>query len=378
MLRLALAAIVLFSAAANAADVPSGVPITLFNGKNLDGWIVTDCKAGVEDGLLVLQEGNGLVRSAHHYGDFVLDLDFKPRKDQEWDSGIYIRADLPAEGKQWPSRYQVNLKQGMEGNVNTLAGATSTGLVKPGQWNHFTITVAGDTAELAINGTPAWKASGLEPKVGYIGFQAEVPLGGQFEFANITIRELDHRLIFNGKDIDNWKTSQKDEEPNWVVEPPLLKCVGRKGGAWLRSRNEYDDFNLRLDYKLEAGGNSGVYLRIAEDGKHRDPGDGVEIQILDDAAPQYANLKPYQYCGSVYAIVAAEPHVCRPAGQWNSLEINCRGSRYTIVHNGVTIVDADASQYPELDQRRMAGFLGLQNHSEPVWFRDIRIGKAYE
>jgi hypothetical protein len=79
----------------------------------------------------------------------------------------------------------------MEGNVNDLRTARSEGLAKPGQWNHFKLTVAGTKAELAINGKPAWKADGVKDPAGYIALQAEIPGGGQFLFRNIRIRELD-------------------------------------------------------------------------------------------------------------------------------------------------------------------------------------------
>ena len=129
---------------------------------------------------------------------------------------------------------------------------------------------------------------------------------------------------------------------------------------------------------LKPGGNSGVYVRVPKNGEHRgDLGQkeaGVEIQILEDGAKKYAKLKPYQYCGSVYAIAAATKRVGRPPGKWNSLEINCRGTHYRITHNGVVIVDAQEKEFPELKNRRLTGFLGLQNHSTQVWFRDLRIG----
>ncbi|MFZ2644105.1 MAG: family 16 glycoside hydrolase, partial [Verrucomicrobiia bacterium] len=69
--------------------------------------------------------------------------------------------------------------------------AKSQGLIKPGEWNCFKLTVRGTQAALEINGKPAWKADGLEgPKEGYIGVQAEVPGGGQHRFRNIYITEL--------------------------------------------------------------------------------------------------------------------------------------------------------------------------------------------
>src|SRR5687768_2622787 len=88
---------------AMAAD---GVRSSLWNGKDLDGWVVTGCQAGVEDGLLVLQGGDGLVRTEHRYRDFVLELKWRPRKADAFDSGIFFRCELPPEGKPWPPRFQ--------------------------------------------------------------------------------------------------------------------------------------------------------------------------------------------------------------------------------------------------------------------------------
>lgn len=187
--------------------------------------------------------------------------------------------------------------------------------------------------------------------------------------------------LFNGKDLSGWEGAGSDASACWKVEDGLLVCTGQKG-PWLRSLEQYGDFNLRFEYKLKSGGNSGVYVRVPKDGDHRGRDlnggkpSGVEIQLLDDADARYAKLKDYQYSGSVYAIAPAKQRVSLPAGQWNTMEINCVGSRYRIIHNGTVIVDADDAEFPELKNRELKGYLGLQNHSEHVWFRSIRIGPA--
>jgi hypothetical protein len=365
-----------------AADEPRST-IDLFNGQDLSAWTVTDCEVAVEDGSLVLKSGNGLVRSNQRYGDFILELDWKARQPSGYDSGVYIRADLPPQGRPWPARYQVNLREGEEGSLRPVQGAMVSGLAKPGDWNHFKLTVIGKTAELEVNGVHAWKYESLEPATGYVGLQAEVPMGGQFEFRNIRIIEVDHQSLFNGRDLSGWEGGGADASACWKVEDGLLLCTGERG-PWLRSREQYDDFNLRLDYKLKPSGNSGVYVRVPRNGDHRGKEknggqpSGVEIQILDDTAERYGRLQPYQFCGSVYAIAPAKPGVARPAGEWNSMEINCHGPNYRVLINGTVVVDATAEQFPELLQRELKGYLGLQNHSEEVWFRNIRIGPPME
>ncbi|REK11928.1 MAG: DUF1080 domain-containing protein [Planctomycetota bacterium] len=178
--------------------------------------------------------------------------------------------------------------------------------------------------------------------------------------------------LFNGRDLSGWQGVTSDASKSWKVEDGLLVCTGEKG-TWLRSARRYGNFNLRFEYKLKPGGNSGIYLRVPEDGAHREGG-GCEVQLLDDSAERYRDLKPTQFCGSIYLVAPAEHHVSRPPGEWNTMEINCCGTSYRVVHNGVVIVDANACDTPELGRRFTEGFLGLQNHSEEIWFRDLRIG----
>jgi hypothetical protein len=115
---------------------------------------------------------------------------------------------------------------------------------------------------------------------------------------------------------------------------------------------------------------------VPADGKHHGEGSGVEVQLLDDKHEKHKNLKSWQYTGSVYDIAPAKEHVAREPGQWNTIEIDCKGLAYRITHNGVLVVDAQEAEFPLLKQRITSGYLGLQNHSEHVWFRNVRVGPA--
>jgi len=164
--------------------------VSLFDGRSLAGWKVIGCEAVVQDGAILLKSGNGLVRTERSYRDFVLEVEWKALRADMWDSGIFFRAADPPPGSPWPKTYQANLRKGMEGNVNELNTARSQGLTRPGDWNHFRLTVVGTKAELAINGKPAWQADGVKTPSGYIALQAEIPGGGPFFFRNIRIQEL--------------------------------------------------------------------------------------------------------------------------------------------------------------------------------------------
>jgi hypothetical protein len=196
---LALALLLVTSWSARPEDAPAPPaqpaekgkePVSLFDGKTLNGWKVISCEAVVQDGAILLKAGNGIVRTEREYKDFILEVEWKALKPDAWDSGVFFRCPDPPAGASWPKTYQANLRKGLEGNVAELPEARSKDLTKPGEWNHFKLTVSGTTAQLEINGKPAWKADGVKTPTGYIGLQAEIPGGGQFLFRNIRIVEL--------------------------------------------------------------------------------------------------------------------------------------------------------------------------------------------
>lgn len=353
----------------------------LFDGKSLAGWTVENgCQASVADGVLKLEAGDGWLRSHYILSGFDLHVEWNALKQEQYDAGIYLRAG--SEGSPFPKRgYQINLKQGQEGNIPRLQGATSTGLVLPaGQWNVFDISVRGETVALTINGKPAYRVGGLKTEPGYVGIQVEVPLGGQFELRNIRIAEPGMRSLFNGHNVEGWEAVGGAADDCWTVADGVLTCLQKKG-PWLRTQDQFGDFKLRFDYRVEPGANSGIYVRVPADGNHhRDntslPPAGFEVQLLDDFAEKHSHLHDYQHSGSVYDLAGPTRQVLRRAGEWNTMEIDCRGQRVAIVHNGVPVVDIDEHRYPLLALRQTSGFLGLQNHGGGVSFRNIRIGQS--
>lgn len=367
------------------ADVSSPIHFErrFFEGHSLAGWVVENGAEVdfVEDGLR-LKNGNGWLRSVEEFRDFELSLEWKALQAKDYDAGIYIRSARTGQPFPQPS-YQINLKEGREGTIAPLWASVPSGLVKPaGEWNTFVIRVLGDAVSLTINGQPAYTVAGLQARQGHIGFQIEVPHGGQFLIRHVRLTEWGYRPLFNGRDLSGWSGAGGAGEACWRVEEGCLVCTGDKG-PWLRSLEEFDDFHLRLEYLVAPGGNSGVYVRVPADGNHhrnhdQEPPAGFEVQILDDSAPQYATLKPYQYSASVYDICGAEPRVSHPPGEWNSLEILCRGQEVITRHNGITVVHARVKEFPLLALRQTKGFLGLQNHNTVVKFRHLRIGPPGE
>ena len=184
--------------------------------------------------------------------------------------------------------------------------------------------------------------------------------------------------LFNGRDLGGWKVYDARNPDVWAAEDGLVVCKTR-GGGWLGTARDYDNYVLRLEYRLTPGGNSGVYLRAPEKGHISRV--GMEIQLLDDNHPSYARLDFYQYTGSIYHVVAPAQRAGNPAGQWNALEVRADGRRVAVRLNGKALVDADldrclkdpavAKEHPGL--ARATGRIGLQSHSERVEFRDVRI-----
>ena len=183
--------------------------------------------------------------------------------------------------------------------------------------------------------------------------------------------------LFNGTDLTGWKQFGSTKEV-WTVEDGMIVCQG-KGGGWLGTTRDYSDFELRLEYRLRPAGNSGVYIRAPTEGWISRV--GMEIQILDDFHPKYANLDFYQYTGSIYHVVPPTRRASKKAGQWNSMSIRAHGREVRVILNGKTIVDANldrarkesevAKEHPGL--ARTTGRIGLQSHTDRVEFRRLRI-----
>ena len=180
--------------------------------------------------------------------------------------------------------------------------------------------------------------------------------------------------LFNGKDLTGWSPID-NKKPSWFVENGILYTDG-EGGGWLSSAKEYSNFELRLEFKVPVNGNSGVFIRAPHTGNPAF--EGSEIQVLDDYGPEYTALKPYQYCGSIYSTVPPSKRASRPAGEWQSMQIRAEGQHVTVKLNGVKIVEANLNDH--LDKikdhpglKRTGGFIGLQNHSTRVDFRNIYI-----
>ena len=183
--------------------------------------------------------------------------------------------------------------------------------------------------------------------------------------------------LFDGKSLAGWTGSLA----SYAVENGNLVCIaGGKGN--LLTEKQYTDFVVAFEFKLTEGANNGLGIRcpkLAEGSLHLE---GIELQILDDTAEQYKALKPYQYHGSAYGLVASKQGSLKPLGEWNHQEVTVNGRHITVVLNGTKIVDADIDEatksgtldgqlHPGLARRR--GHLALLGHGDRVDFRHLQI-----
>ncbi len=192
-------------------------------------------------------------------------------------------------------------------------------------------------------------------------------------------------LLFDGESLEAWRGYRMDDVPTgWSATGGALAFAPGAGGGDLITRATYADFDLRLEWRISEGGNSGIFFGVIE-GPNASYESGAEMQVLDNAG-HADGLSPLTSAGSNYALHAPSEEVARPAGEWNAARIVRRGNEVEYWLNGVRIVryEIDSPEWKELvaDSNFAAwpdygahheGHLGLQDHGNPVWYRAIRV-----
>jgi predicted dehydrogenase/HEAT repeat protein len=184
--------------------------------------------------------------------------------------------------------------------------------------------------------------------------------------------------LFNGVDLSGWMGDTISYLPldgSIVIDPDRTG-----GGGNLYTEEEYDDFVLRFEFRLSPGANNGLGIRTPPEGDAAYV--GMELQILDDSADQYAGLRPYQFHGSIYGVVPTRRGFQMPVGAWNTQEVIAVGRRIIVILNGTVVVDADIDiartprtmdgrNHPGLE--RTTGHIGFLGHGSVVEFRNLRL-----
>lgn len=190
-------------------------------------------------------------------------------------------------------------------------------------------------------------------------------------------KEKGFTILFDGSNMDAWQGNTQE----YVLEDSciVMKPTQEMGGN-LYTKQAFGDFILRFDFKLTPGANNGLGIR--HDIVPNDKGySGMELQILDNEDPQYKDLKPYQYHGSVYGIAAAKRGYLTSPGQWNTQEVIAKGDDITVKVNGTVILKTNLKEAlkgkPEDSYMKAVlnktGHIAFLGHGSVVKFKNIRV-----
>lgn len=203
--------------------------------------------------------------------------------------------------------------------------------------------------------------------------------------------------LFDGVDMSHWRNfKSKELDDRWVVDNGTMKLSG-KGGGDIMTRKSYTNFDLRLEWKISEAGNSGIFILVDEEGKYI-YSHAPEIQILDNERHS-DNKIDSRRSGSLYDMVASHPSSHKPAGEWNQVRILFRNGFLQVWQNGVKTVNitlGDSTWNTLLEGSKFSGWfgsllgdfegfgesrsghIGLQDHGDPVAFKNIRIKELEE
>ncbi|MBN2327982.1 MAG: DUF1080 domain-containing protein [Candidatus Omnitrophica bacterium] len=396
--------------------------VSLFNGKDMTGWVWnnswkgSECGYSAQDGAIICDpaKGGGNIYTDREFSDFVFRFEFK--LTPEANNGLGIRAPLSGDAAyagmeiqildhdhpsyNWIKPYQAH------GSVYGTIPA-KRGFLKPiGEWNEEEVKVDGRTIRVTLNGHVITEGHldvarmpstldkhnhpGLTRTKGHIGFLGH---GHHVEFRNMRIKELNKEprpdnvppegfiALFNGEDLTNWKGLVANPVQRAKMSPEELAEAQKKADERMRAHwhpvdgvlvfdgkgdslctaKDYGDFELLVDWKIKEKGDSGIYLRGSP-----------QVQIWD---PQNFNLGS----GGLYnnqknpsqPLVNAD----HPIGEWNTFRIIMVGERVTIYLNDELVVDNTILEnYWERDKPIYpTGSIELQNHGNTLYFKNIYV-----
>lgn len=212
----------------------------------------------------------------------------------------------------------------------------------------------------------------------------------------LTEQEIDEGwvLLFDGLSTDGWKSFNQDTLTGWMVEDGCLMGLGLGGdiGGEIVSVKDYENFELKWDWKLGPHGNSGVMYHVIEDAKYAAGYEtGPEYQLIEDEDYRDENGNPYpledwQTTAADYAMYVANDQKKVNLRDWNSSMIHFTPEKAEYWLNGKKVVEFEPwseewyqrrnsgkwDAYPDYGMAK-SGKLCLQDHGSKIWFRNIKI-----
>ncbi len=200
------------------------------------------------------------------------------------------------------------------------------------------------------------------------------------------------KLLFDGSTLTGWKTyNRSDMATSWGVKDGAIFLDAKKGRSDIAKGDlvtleDYDDFEFSVEWKISDCGNSGIMYRIVEDPKYKQPYlTGPEMQVLDNKCHPDAKIITHR-SGDFYDVMASKTENVKPAGEWNSVRIIMKGYKLEQWQNGVrqikltlgsdeinAIVEKSKWKNQKDWGKALIGKIGLQDHGDAVWFRNIKI-----
>lgn len=196
-------------------------------------------------------------------------------------------------------------------------------------------------------------------------------------------------VLFDGTSTEHWRGYKKDNLPaEWTIEDGTLTLT-KKGGGYIVTKEQYENFELKLDWKISEAGNSGVFFHVSEDTVYKNVYEtGPECQILDDERhPDAVKGKLGTHkAGANYDLQAPLVAAVKPAGEWNSFVLKVLNGHVQHWLNGKKVQDYQigSAEWKELVAKSKfatmpgygkypSGHISLQDHGNRVWFRNIKI-----
>ncbi|MEN8185773.1 MAG: DUF1080 domain-containing protein [Bacteroidota bacterium] len=422
--------------------------VKIFDGKTLNGWAIKGGKATYEVknsaivGSTVTNTPNTFLCSDSLYGDFILELEYKV--DPDLNSGIQIRSnsfpyyqegrvhgyqvEIDPSDRAWSAGIYDEARRGWVYNLNDNQKAREA--FKQNQWNKYRIEAIGDTIKTWINGVPASHLIDDMTDKGFIGLQVHgigndkekegiqvawknlkiittnveqysktVDLKPKFTKNNLTEDELKKgwKMLWDGKTTKGWRgaKSKTFPESGWKIENGELSVLASGGGESraggdIVTEELYGNFELKVDFKLTEGANSGIkYFVNTYLNKGEGSAIGLEFQILDDFKHPDAkkgNHKGSRTVASLYDLIEAENKVVNPVGEWNHAYILSKNNHIEHWLNGIKVLEYERksddyrklvaeSKYKTWDDFGEAdnGNILLQDHGDLVSFKNIKI-----
>ncbi|MFA6125771.1 MAG: DUF1080 domain-containing protein [Bacteroidales bacterium] len=425
--------------------------ISIFNGKNLKGWkqLNGTAKYEVQNGILtgttVLGSPNSFLCTTTNYADFI--LEFEALVDPQLNSGVQVRSHSYKEFQDGRVHgYQIEIDPSDRGWSAGIYDEARRGWLYPlgdnsvaqkafkqNDWNKYRVEAIGQTIRTWINGVAASNLIDDMDSSGFIGLQVHGvgsdprKAGIKVQWQNIrimitdlsknawkmpsTVKEISAipnsltkeeakegwMLLWNGKTSDGWRGADKKAFPQkgWDMKNGVLSVLAGTGGESTNggdiiTTRKYGNFDLKLDFKLTKGANSGIKYYVVE-GLNNGAGSaiGLEYQLLDDQNHPDAKLGigGNRTIGSLYDLIPAlTDKQVNPVGEWNNARIIAKNNHIEHWLNGKKVVEYDRNTqiyralvqkskyatYPDFGESA-EGYILLQDHGNPVNFRNIKI-----